>query len=494
MTIKNLEPSLIWKHFYNITQIPHCSKNEACIIKYLIDFAKEKGLDYKRDEIGNVVIIKEATGENYKNKPTLVLQGHVDMVCEKNNDVSFDFEKDPLDLIITDDSWVTANGTTLGADNGIGVAAALAILDSGDLEHGKIEALFTVDEETGMNGVLALKEDFISGRTLLNLDTEEEGAIYIGCAGGGSTILSKKLELTSQKNLATDYKKTELGIDGLQGGHSGLMIDQELGNAVKLLARVLWNMLDSKNIDFKIVSLNGGDKHNAIPREASSTIYVSIKDFDKFEELVSEYDKIFKDEFKITDKLVTVYFNVLENDNKDSTNLTFSDSEMKKILNLLYAFPHGVIAQSKVIEGLVETSTNLASVKMIDSNKGFKILTSQRSSIASSVIDICDKVVAIGNLAGMKSEVGEFYPSWQPNRDSKILKIASEKFEKMYNGKPEIKAIHAGLECGLLGNTYKGIDMISFGPNITGAHSPDEQLEIASTKKFWEFLIEVIKL
>ena len=491
MSVKNLEPNLIWKHFYNITKIPHCSKNEACIIKYLIDFAVEKKLDYKKDEIGNVVIIKEATSENYKDNPTLVLQGHVDMVCEKNNDISFDFEKDPLDLMITDDGWVTANGTTLGADNGIGVAAALAILDSDDLEHGKIEALFTVDEETGMNGVLALTEDFITGRTLLNLDTEEEGAIYIGCAGGGSTILSKKLELTSQNNLATDYKKIELIIDGLQGGHSGLMIDQELGNAVKLLARVLWNMLNSKNIDFKIVSINGGDKHNAIPREAKSTIYVSIKDFAKFEKLILEFDVILKDEFKITDKLVTVYFNIL---NYNSDILTFSDKEKSDILNLLYAFPHGVIAQSKVIEGLVETSTNLASIKMTDDNKGIKILTSQRSSVASSVIDICGKVVAIGNLAGMKSEVGEFYPSWQPNKDSKILKIASQKFEKMYNAKPEIKAIHAGLECGLLGDTYKGIDMISFGPNITGAHSPDEQLEIASTKKFWEFLIEVIKL
>ena len=493
MSIKELEPKLIWKHFYNITQIPHCSKNEAGIINYLEDFAMEIGLNHRKDDVGNVVITKEATSEMYKKNPTLVLQGHMDMVCEKNSDISFDFINDPLNLLITDDGWVTANGTTLGADNGIGVAAALAILESNDLEHGKIEALFTVDEETGMNGVLALTEEFVSGRTLLNLDTEEEGAIYIGCAGGGSTILSKEiLELEENENLA-GYKKFKLGIDGLQGGHSGLMIDQELGNAVKLLARILWNMLNRSDIDYKISSINGGDKHNAIPREASSIIYVNENSFNKLEKIVSEFNSIYKNEFKIADGAVRVYFEELEIEANNAINVLTS-AEHHKILDLLYSFPHGVMAQSKVIEGLVETSTNLASVKMINDNKGITIQTSQRSSVASSITDICDKIVALGNLAGMKAEIREAYPSWQPDKDSKILKIASDKFVKMYNFKPKIKAIHAGLECGILSSIYKDMDMISFGPNITGAHSPDEQLEIASTKKFWEFLVEVIKL
>ena len=490
MPIKDLEPKLIWNHFYNITQIPHGSKNEAELIKYLEDFAVKNDLEYKKDEIGNVVIIKEATSEKYLNNPTLVLQGHIDMVCEKNNGTDFDFEKDPLNLLITSEGWVKANGTTLGADNGIGVAAALAILDSDDLEHGKIEALFTVDEETGLNGALALSEDFISGRTLLNLDTEEEGAIYIGCAGGGSTILSKELEIEKSENLS-GYKKFEIGINGLQGGHSGLMIDQELGNAIKLLSRVLWNMLNNKNIDFKISEINGGDKHNAIPREANAIIYVNENDISKLEELVIEYSTIFQTEFNISDKGVTVYSKELE---VSSNNLIFKEDEQKNILNMLYSFPHGVMAQSKVIEGLVETSTNLASVKMINENTELSILTSQRSSVSSSIVDISDRIKALTSIAGMKAKTGERYPSWQPNRNSNILKIASDKFEKMYNSKPEIKAIHAGLECGILGSIYKDMDMISFGPNITGAHSPDEQLEISSTKNFWEFLIEVIKL
>ncbi|MCK5760376.1 MAG: aminoacyl-histidine dipeptidase [Candidatus Delongbacteria bacterium] len=477
--LENLNPKLLWKHFYNISQIPHPSKKEEKLIKYLVDFATEQGLEYKVDDVGNVLIKKNAT-KGKENSPITVLQSHIDMVCEKNEEVDHDFENDPLKLKI-EDGWVTAEGTTLGADDGIGVAASLAVLEEDGIEHGNIECLFTVDEETGLNGANGLKKDFLEGKLLLNLDSEEEGAVYIGCAGGKSTILQKKITKITSDNNEIIYN---IKLSGLQGGHSGLVINKGLGNAIILLARFLWNI--NSKINFSLFSFNGGDKHNAIPREANAIIGIKHQDEPLLEAEIKKYIEIYKSEFKNIDDKVYASKKKL----KTQTNV-FSERDKDTLLNLLNSFPAGVVAMSKDIHGLVETSTNLASVTCSEEN--IKILTSQRSSVASSIKDISDRIISFGILAGYDYETEDPYPSWTPDPNSKLLKIVKSVYKNTFTDEISVKAVHAGLECGIIGDKYPEMDMVSFGPTVEGAHSPDEKLKISSVENFWLLLKGILK-
>lgn len=480
MTIKDLEPRGIWQYFYELTQIPRPSKKEEKVIQYLLDFAAKHNLEVKKDKAGNVLISKAAT-KGKEGLPKLILQGHIDMVCEKNSGVEHDFDNDPIKTIVVGD-WLKAEGTTLGADNGIGVAASLAILAADDIEHGPIECLFTVDEETGLTGAFALEQNFLTGDILLNLDTEEEGEIYIGCAGGRTTLATFTYTPTS---VPTGYFWFKVKVSGLNGGHSGSDINVGLGNANKILNRYLWKV--NKDFDLALAEIDGGNLHNAIAREAYAIAGVPSGKKEDITVLLNTLAPQIETELKHVDPNVKLTIesadvpaNVID---KETTN---------KLLNAIYACPHGVMNMSHDVPGLVETSTNLASVKM-RGNNSIEIKSSQRSSSESLKEDIVNMVSATFLLAGAKVENSDGYPGWQPNMNSQILNIAKDAYKRLYGVEPEIKAIHAGLECGLFLEKYPHLDMISCGPTITGAHSPDEQVNIPSVNKWWDFLLETIK-
>ena len=477
--IEGLEPKLVWHHFYEISQIPRGSGNEEAVGEYIISVAKRNNLDYKKDDLGNIIVSKPAT-TGKENSTGTVIQGHTDMVCEKNNDTVHDFMKDPIKLI-KDGEWMKADGTTLGADNGIGVCYALAVMEENSIEHPPMEFLFTVDEETGLTGATELKSDFVKGKILINLDSEEEGAFYIGCAGGQHTILRKSIDWRTANSGYTTFK---VKIGGLRGGHSGLNIHEGFGNSIKLLSRFLYGL--SEKINFQLASFAGGSKHNAIPREAESIILVQDKDSELLKVFVKEFDRIVKNELHFSDKDV-----FLEISETTVVEKVFSDDLKDSLIRLLYSIPHGVIEMSHAVEGLVETSTNMAIAKIKD-NK-LELLTSQRSSVASSISDIAGKVKSIGELAGFDVEEGGGYPAWEPNPDSALLKFATDAYKDTTGQEAEVKAIHAGLECGIIGEKYEGMDMISFGPTIEGAHSPDERVHIQSVKNCWNFLLELLK-
>ncbi len=477
--IENLEPKLVWKYFYEISQIPRCSGNEQAVREYIISVAKNFNLPWKTDNAGNVLVSKEATA-GMENRPGVVIQGHIDMVCEKNNDTVHDFSKDPIKLI-RDGEWITADGTTLGADNGIETAMALALMEDDSVIHPPLEFLFTIDEETGLTGANELKSDFVQGRILLNIDSEEEGALYIGCAGGKDTHLKK----TIKWNPAPESGKSfNIKIGGLRGGHSGLNIHEDFGNAIKLLARLLYKL--NADYDFGLVSIKGGSKHNAIPREAEAEIVFPGDKVNDLKTIITEYNNIFKDELKFTDAGVEI---ILTESVPFSS--VMSAPIRDQLIRVLYVMPHGVVAMSHAIEGLVETSTNMAIINT--NNNQIEMLTSQRSSLASAVQDIADKVKALGELGGFIVEQGGGYPAWTPNPDSALLKACKEIYLKKYGSEPEVKAIHAGLECGIIGEHYEGMDMISFGPDIEGAHSPDERIRIESVKNVYDYLLEILK-
>ncbi|NDW17801.1 aminoacyl-histidine dipeptidase [Dysgonomonas sp. 216] len=478
MTIKDLNPALVWNYFYEICQIPHPSKKEERITAYLIDFAKKHGLNAKKDKIGNVLITKEATNTNLA---TVILQSHVDMVCEKNTGTIHDFDKDPIETII-DGEWVRANETTLGADNGVGVAAQLAILASNDIEHGKLECLFTIDEETGLTGAFALEKDFLTGNYLINLDTEEEGEFYIGCAGGKGTVATFSYK---KEDIPSNYFWFKIKVGGLNGGHSGSDIHIGLGNANKILNRYLWTI--SKKYKLVIAEIDGGNLHNAIAREAYTIAGVPYADKEFVAVELNYLIPQIEDELKKVDPNVKL---TIESTEKPSFIIDQKTSE--NLLNAIYACPHGVLSMSHDIPGLVETSTNLASIKMKEGNT-IVISTSQRSSSESRKIDAANMVNAVFTLAGAKVVHGEGYPGWKPNAESKILGIAIECYKKLYNKQPEVKAIHAGLECGLFLEKYPNLDMISCGPTIKEAHSPAEKVNIPSVSAWWAFLLEFLK-
>lgn len=479
MTIKDLKPSIVWHYFHELTQIPRPSKKEEKVIQYLEKFAKEHKLELKKDKAGNIVILKPAT-KGKEHVPTLILQGHVDMVCEKNSGTVHDFDNDPIETQVVGD-WLKAKGTTLGADNGIGVAAGLAILASDNIPHGPLECLFTVDEETGLTGAHALEKGFLTGDILINLDTEEEGEIYIGCAGGRTTLATFTYKPTPAP---INYFWFKVSISGLNGGHSGSEIHVGLGNANKILNRYLWDI--NKKYGIMLAEINGGNLHNAIAREAYAIAGVPSNKKEEITVLLNMLAPQIEAELKHVDPKLKMKI-----ESADTPTSIIDKQTMSNLLNAIYACPHGVINMSAEVEGLVETSTNLASIKMEKDNK-IVIKTSQRSSSESLKDNIVNMVSATFLLAGAEVENSDGYPGWQPNMNSQILNIAQDTYKKMYNTEAGIKAIHAGLECGLFLEKYPHLDMISCGPTITDAHSPDEQVNIPSVAKWWDFLLKTI--
>ncbi|MFZ4402220.1 MAG: aminoacyl-histidine dipeptidase [Bacteroidales bacterium] len=477
--LTTLQPEKIWHYFNKILQIPRPSKKEEKIAAYLMAFAKEYELEAKQDKIGNVYIAKPAT-KGYETLQTVVLQSHLDMVCEKNSDKIHDFDKDVIEARI-EGEWVKANGTTLGGDDGIGIAASLAILASNDIEHGPIECLFTVDEETGLSGAFALSTDLLKGKILLNLDSEDEGEIFIGCAGGKDTVaeLSYSTIPVPENNQAFI-----INISGLTGGHSGDDINKGLGNANKLLNRFLWETNNKYTIH--LAEINGGNLRNAIPREAYAVFTVNKNKASKVMADAKKYNEIIRFEYRSTE--AELLFTI---ENIEIPKNIINSEIQSKLLNALYACPHGVISMSREIPNFVETSTNLASVKMKDQK--IIITTSQRSSVESSKEDICNMVTSVFQLIGAKVTQGDGYPGWTPNPDSKVLEIAKKSYLKLFNKEPKVLAIHAGLECGLIGEKYPEMDMISYGPTIKGAHSPDERMKIDTVKMFWDLTLDILK-
>jgi len=476
--LKGLKPELLWQRFFEITQVPRPSKKEEKILAYLKNLCEELKLTYKEDKVGSLVISIPAT-KGYEKAPVVVLQAHVDMVCEKNKGTEHDFDNDPLKLKIVD-GWVAAEGTTLGSDNGIGMAAALAIITDKDSVHGPLEVLLTVDEETGLTGASNLESGFITGKTLLNLDSEEDGAFYVGCSGGIDTAGIFNIQYEEHPK---DCKCYELTITGLKGGHSGLDIHTGRGNAIKLLARTLYAF------DFKyhLSKIEGGSKRNAIPREAEAYFCINSADEKKLTAIVTKMNEDFKNEFNTADGNVLV--KVAPTD--CCYQKTYAPQFTEKFIKTLLALPHGVFQMSQDIEGLVETSTNLATIVV----EGDKIVvgSSQRSSIESAKRYAANSVKSVFELAGAEVKTGDGYPGWKPNLDSPILHFAKDVYKKLYGKEPEIKAIHAGLECGILGDKEPGLDMISFGPTITGAHSPDEKVNIETVDKFYTLLKGILK-
>jgi dipeptidase D len=481
MTIKELQPTDLWNYFYEITQIPRPSKKEEKIRSFLLDFAKKHNLEAKQDKVGNVLITKPST-PGKENVPTVILQGHMDMVCEKNNDVTHNFETDPIETYI-DGEWVRAKGTTLGADNGVGVAAALAILAADDIQHGKIETLFTVDEETGLTGANAIEKDFITGDILINLDTEEEGQIYIGCAGGIGTKACFKYKL---KDSPKKYFWFRVDVKGLHGGHSGSDIDRGFANANKLLTRFLYS-ISRKKYGMVLSEISGGNLHNAIPREAHAIIGVKDKYKEDIRVKLNTFLAEVQEEYKAVDPEINMTL-----ETADIPSKIFNRRTTENLILSLYACPHGVIGMSHDIPGLVETSTNLASIKMLEGDI-IEVETSQRSSVESCKKDVANMVSAAFELAGAKVTHNDGYPGWKPNPDSEILKIAQKTYADLFGEEPLIKAIHAGLECGLFLEKYPHLDMISIGPTMTDVHSPNEKLNIPSVAKWWDYLKKLLE-
>lgn len=478
--ISHLQPTILWEYFEDVCQIPRPSKKEEKIRLFLQQFAQKHLLQFKTDNAGNVLISKSAT-PGFENLKTVVLQSHLDMVCEKNSDSNHNFDIDSIKPYIKG-VWVKAEGTTLGADCGIGIAAQMAILTDNTLKHGKIECLFTVDEETGLTGAFALEPNFFEGKILLNLDSEDEGQLFIGCAGGIDTIATFTYKTEEIQNLMFPF---EINISGLKGGHSGDDINKGRANAVKLLSRFLWNAYHKYGI--KLASINGGNLRNAIAREANAVCL--IKNFYK-ENLVADFN-IFKSEIEC-EILITEPDAKLELGSTDLPNFVIDDVNTERILNALMVCPHGVQEMSYKMPGMVETSTNLASVKIISDDK-IEITTSQRSDNASCKKYISNVVATIFEMAGGTVVHSEGYPGWTPNPESEILDITLNSYEKLFGIKPVVRSIHAGLECGLFLEKYPSLDMVSFGPTIQGAHSPDERIEIESVDKFWSLLINVLE-
>lgn len=478
--LEDLKPAEIWKYFTEILEIPRPSKKEEKIIDYLLAFGEKHKLETVRDEAGNVLIRKPAT-KGMEKVQSVVLQSHVDMVCEKNSDVVHDFNTDPIKAYV-DGNWVKAKGTTLGADDGIGIAAQLALLASSTIEHGPLECLFTVDEETGLTGAFEMKPDFFKSNILINLDSEDEGELFIGCAGGMDTVITFAYET---EKVPSDFLAFKISIVGLKGGHSGDEIDKGLGNSIKIINRFLWK--GTNKYDFRIANIDGGNLRNAIPREAFATFMVHKEDVDSMKQLFSSFKS------DIINEYVSVEPNLkITLEETDAPGWVIDEPTQFDLLNSLYACPHGVIAMSNQIPGLVETSTNLASIKFIQDNQ-ILVTTSQRSSIDSAKTDIGNMVESVFRMANANVVRTGGYPGWAPNTNSNILTITKDSYVKLFGVEPIVRAIHAGLECGLFLEKYPKLDMISFGPTIKGAHSPDERLDIETTDKFWKLLLDVLK-
>jgi len=487
--ITNLEPELLWKHFEEIRKVPRASKHEERIREYITNFAIGHNLVYKSDKVGNIVISKPATS-GLESKPTVVLQSHMDMVCEKNADKAHDFSKDPLSFKM-DGDWLKADGTTLGADNGIGLCASLAILESGDVKHGPIEALFTIDEETGLTGAFALSNDMLKGRLMLNLDSEELGAIYVGCAGGGDSSIRLPL-----KREAPEGSPVRVAVKGLRGGHSGVDIHEQRGNAIKLLARLLWD--SATRHDFALADIKGGNLRNAIPREAEAVVFAANPD-PMMNDLMTEANAI-QAELQKVDPDFRLEVSALKPGEAPKAVLDAGSS--LKVIGLLNGLPHGVLAMSLDIPGLVETSCNLAVVGIEPAQGGtgdgsggevLKVQMSSRSSIGTRLRQSRDTIKSIAVMTGADVQEGDAYPGWKPNLDSPLLKTVAGVYQNMLGKEPARKAIHAGLETGVIGERFPGMDMVSIGPDIKYPHSPDERVSIPSVATFYKAVLKVLE-
>ena len=478
--LTELQPKAVWSAFDDICEVPRPSKKEDKIIEFLLDFGKKHGLDTKRDEIGNVLIKKPAT-KGKENIPTVVLQSHMDMVCEKNNDTVHNFDKDSIKPII-DGEWVKAEGTTLGADDGIGMAAEMAILTATDIAHGPIECLFTVDEETGLSGAFALQPGFVSGNILLNLDSEDEGEIFLGCAGGIDSLatMTYKKEATPANMFAA-----RIDVKGLQGGHSGDEINKGRGNSNKILNRFLWEVNNKYGI--RLAHFDGGNLRNAIPREAHAIVLIDSKYKEQLRVEFNIYASEMERVWEVTEPKIKFE---LESVDVPAEILIKEDSD--RLFNAVYGCPHGVFAMSYKMPGMVETSTNLASVKFEGDDK-IVVITSQRSDVDSEKFNLAQMVESVFSLAGFSVIHSDGYPGWAPNPNSKILDVAVESYKNLFGKDPIVRSIHAGLECGLFLEKYPSMDMISFGPTLRDVHSPDEKINIATVDLFWKHLVDIIE-
>ncbi|MGA1866416.1 MAG: aminoacyl-histidine dipeptidase [Thermoplasmatota archaeon] len=473
--LEGLEPRLLWKHFDELRKIPRCSKHEEKVIAYIVSVADRLGLGYTKDDMDNIVVRKPAS-PGHEKAPIVVLQGHVDMVCEKNKEVPFDFSTDAIKLRM-EGEYLYATGTTLGADNGIGVCSALAVLEDEDIVHGPIEALFTVDEETGLTGAFSLGKDLLRGRLMINLDTEEERALYVGCAGGGESEIHMPVLWEDPRG-----KAFHINFSGMKGGHSGVDIHLGRANAIKLLARILWKA--ARDNDFSIANFSGGDKHNAIPREAEAVI-VTRGDPAPIKDVITKAFEEVRFEYKSLEPGMDIKIGDIEPPSR-----TMTEEDSRRMLHLLVSLPHGVQRMSPDIKDLVETSTSMAKIRTEDD---VYIQLASRSSSSSQLESLRDRIEAITVLAGGEADRGMAYPGWLPNLDSSVLSVLKGSAKELWGKDPEIKAIHAGLETGIIGEKYPGMDMASIGPQIENPHSPDERVKVPSVKEFWDLLALALK-
>jgi dipeptidase D len=476
--ILKLEPQEVWKNFYSLTRIPRPSGHEEKIRSFIAGFGRDLGFETVVDEVGNVIIRKPATS-GMENRQGIILQAHLDMVPQKNSGTIHDFEKDPIETIV-DGDWVRARGTTLGADNGMGVAAALAVLESSSLHHGPIEVLFTSEEETGMTGAVGLKPGFLSGEILMNLDSEDEGELFIGCAGGVNGTLTFSYD---EKAVPAGYTGFGIRVTGLRGGHSGMDIHLGRGNANKIMNRILYEAHVRYGV--QLASIEGGSLRNAIPRESFATVVVSAAKEENLLDGLSILTEKIKYELSAADPALKI--EVVPAATPDNV---IDENVFVRFLNAVYACPDGVMRMSSEMDGLVETSNNLAIVTSGHGSITIECLL--RSSVDSAKGDLETMIRALADLAGADSLFDKGYPGWKPNPDSAILKSMQEIYQTKFGTRPDVKAVHAGLECGIIGGTYPSLDMISFGPTIRYPHSPDEKVNIASVWKFWDFLVDTL--
>lgn len=479
MPLTNLEPRLLWNNFVKLNKVPRASKKEKKVIAFIKDFATKLNLEYKVDKAGNVLVKKKAS-KGMENKSIIVLQSHLDMVHQKNSNTDFDFDSQGIQMQV-DEDWVKAKGTTLGADNGIGVAAMMALLESNDIAHPPLEALFTIDEETGMTGAMELQKDFLSGNILLNLDTEDDDELTIGCAGG----LNINVEADyPEEELNGDVSFFNLSVKGLSGGHSGMDIHRGRGNANKIMNRLLFEI--SKEMDLFLNSILGGGLRNVIPRESEAQFAILKSKESSLKDLIEKFKQSIKAEHASSDPQLKIELNVSEAFDK-----VMQADYLKKFLEAIYAVPYGIWRMSPDMEGKVQTSNNLAQVK---AHKGkFEGICLTRSSVDSEKSDVLNAIVSSFNIMKAKVNSSGSYPGWTPKPNSEVVNFMADLYKSKFNAEANVTACHAGLECGIIGSKYPKMDMISFGPNIKGAHSPDERVQISSVQKFWSFLLDSLK-
>ena len=477
--VRELEPKALWNHFSDLNAVPRPSKKEARVIQFIKEFGENLGLETFVDKIGNVIIRKPAT-KGMEDRTPIVMQSHLDMVHQKNNDTNFDFDSQGIDMYV-DGDWVRARGTTLGADNGLGVASIMTILASSEIQHPPLEALFTIDEETGMTGAKELIDGYLKGKILLNLDTEDDDELTIGCAGGIDITAERKYE---ESSLSGDGKGLKITVKGLSGGHSGMDIHKGLGNANKILVRLLWGA--TRNFGARVVSIDGGGLRNAIPREATSTVWVPQDRIELLKTWLNEQIAILKAEFATTDPNL----NVLE-ESVGTPEKGLSQEDQGRMLGCLYSCPNGIYRMSPDIQDLVQTSSNLA--RVICGEGSFTAMCLTRSAVDSEKMDMAEAIRAAFQQWDCQVTMDGAYPGWTPKPGAEIVQIMADLYRERFKEEPKVLACHAGLECGIIGEHYPEMEMISFGPNIKGAHSPDERTQISSVQKYWDFLLETLK-